>query len=444
MSAIGDRIRRCDRRTWLLVALLLGSGGAYLALLGRQGWSNGFYSAAAQAGAQSWQAFLFGASDAPGTITVDKPPLALWPMALSVKLFGLSTWSILVPQALMGVASVGLLYVVVRRSFGVDAGLIAALALATTPIALVMFRHNNPDAILVLLEIGATGAMLEAVRRSGEGAWSRGGSGWWLLASGALVGLGFLAKQLAVFLVVPALALVWLVGARPKLLTRISLSFVALAGLVVSAGWWVALVELWRPKESRPWIGGSQTNSFLELTFGYNGLGRINGDEHGGGLGSPGEGFPKLGEGCFGGGPGRGMFAADRGILRMFGEQVGGQIAWLLPAALVLLAASLFWIGRAARTDQRRAGLLAWGGWLVVTALVFSFMGGIFHPYYSVALAPALAALTGAGLTMAWERRGERSARLVLASATLAASGMAWAILSRTPDWLPPLRWAIA
>ncbi|MGL6236922.1 MAG: ArnT family glycosyltransferase [Segniliparus sp.] len=433
MSGAGNQVRRIDRRAWLLVALLLGTFGTYLVNLGRNGWSNAFYAAAAQAGSQSWTAFLFGASDAPGTITVDKPPFALWPMALSVKLFGLSSWSLLVPQALIGTASVGLLYLVVRRSFGSDAGLVAGLVLALTPIAMVMFRHNNPDAMLVLLEIAATGAMLEAVRAERA---SR--SAWWLLACGSLMGFAFLTKQLAAFLILPGLALVWLVSAKPGLLKRAGLSFVALAGLVVSAGWWVALVELWRPKDSRPWVGGSEVNSFLDLTFGYNGIGRLTGDAfHNFGRGEPG------GEECGGGFAKKGPFGLPPGLDRMFSDWVGGQIGWLIPAAAVLLVLGWALVWRSPRTDARKAGLIAWGGWFVVTLLVFSYMKDTFHPYYSVALAPAIAALVGAGLVLAWERRDSLRVRLALALAALATAAAGWTILGHTPDWLPWLRWAL-
>ena len=128
-----------------------------LYLWGLSGWANSFYSAAAQAGAQNWEAFFYGSSDAANSITVDKPPAAIWVMALSVKAFGLSSWSLLVPQALMGVASVFILYLFVSRYFGKPAGLLAGAILATTPVATLMFRFNNPDALLVLLLVVASG-----------------------------------------------------------------------------------------------------------------------------------------------------------------------------------------------------------------------------------------------------------------------------------------------
>ena len=239
-----------------LAALL--SATAVLYLWGLSGWANSFYSAAAQAGSQNWVAFLFGSSDAANSITVDKPPAAIWVMALSVKMFGLNSWSILVPQALMGVASVFLLYLFVSRYFGRPAGLFAGAILATTPVATLMFRFNNPDAALTLLMILATACALRGMED---------GRTRWMVLTGVFVGLGFLAKQLQVLLIVPPLALTHLALGQGRFVRRLRDLAVAGAAMVVSAGWWIALVELW-PKSSRPYVGGSQTNSFLELTFG--------------------------------------------------------------------------------------------------------------------------------------------------------------------------------
>ncbi|MBR7677650.1 glycosyltransferase family 39 protein, partial [Streptomyces daliensis] len=269
--------------------LLVVAAVLYLWGLGASGYANSFYSAAAQAGGASWKAFLFGSLDAGNAITVDKPPAALWPMGLSVRLFGLGSWQILVPQALMGVGTVAVLFAAVRRRFGPAAGLLAGALLALTPVAALMFRFNNPDALLCLLMVAA----LYGVQRALEDARTK-----WLLFAGLCFGLGFLTKTLQAWLILPPLALVYVVCAPARLPRRIGQ--LALAGLVmvVSGGWWVALAELW-PAASRPYIGGSQTNSFLELTFGYNGFGRITGNE----TGSVGGGAPGGGPGG-GGGPG--------------------------------------------------------------------------------------------------------------------------------------------
>ncbi|WP_428965576.1 ArnT family glycosyltransferase [Micromonospora fluostatini] len=403
-----------------LVVLLAGTAVLYLWGLGASGWANAYYSAAAQAGSQNWTAFFYGSSDAANSITVDKTPAALWLMALSVRLFGLTGWAILVPQALLGVASVALLHATVRRWYGPAAGLVAGTVLALTPVAVLMFRFNNPDALLVFLLVAAGYATVRAV----ETAATR-----WLVLAGVLVGVGFLTKMLQAFLVVPVLAGVYLVAAPTGWWRRVRQVLAAGLALVVAAGWWVAVVEL-VPAGARPYVGGSQGNSVLELTLGYNGLGRLTGEEVG-----------RVG----GGGP----FGGQAGWLRMVDTQVGGQISWLLPAALILLVAGLVTTGRAGRTDRHRAGLLLWGGWLLVTGAVFSFMSGIFHEYYTVALAPAVGALVGIGTTLLWRRRstapGRRSlaAGLTLAGTLAVTAWWSWVLLGRSPEWYPWLRDAV-
>ncbi|MDX5459725.1 ArnT family glycosyltransferase [Micromonospora tulbaghiae] len=405
-----------------LVGLLVVTALLYLWGLGASGWANAFYSAAVQAGSQNWTAFLYGSSDAANSITVDKTPASLWLMALSVRIFGLSGWSILVPQALLGVASVGVLYATVRRWYGPAAGLLAGAVLALTPVATLMFRFNNPDALLVFLLVAAAYATVRAVET---------GSTRWIALTGVLVGFGFLTKMLQAFLVIPVFAGVYLLAAPTGLGRRIRRLLLAGLAVVVSAGWWVAIVEL-MPVSARPYIGGSQNNSILELTLGYNGLGRITGDE----VGSVGGG----------GRPGGGPFSGQAGLLRMFDTEVGGQISWLLPAALILLVAGLWLAGRAPRTDRTRAGLLLWGGWLLVTGLIFSFMSGIFHAYYTVALAPAVGALVGIGTTLLWRARSAPvrwrrfAATLVLAGTLAVTAWWSWHLLGRTPDWHPWLR----
>ncbi|MET7618850.1 glycosyltransferase family 39 protein [Streptomyces sp. NPDC005408] len=423
-SAPGTRIwrGRADDAAWVrpaFLGLLLLTALLYLYNLSASGYANSFYSAAAQAGSESWKAFFFGSSDAANSITVDKPPAALWPMALSVRLFGLGSWQILVPEVLMGVATVGVLYGAVRRRFSPAAGLIAGAAMAVTPVAALMFRFNNPDALLALLMTVTVYCVLRAL----EGARTK-----WLVWAGVAVGFAFLTKTLQAFLILPPLALVYAVCAPTTLRRR--LGQLALAGLamVVAGGWWVAIVELW-PASSRPYIGGSQNNSFLELTFGYNGLGRINGNE----TGSVGGG---------GGGRGGGGWG-ETGIDRMFGGSIGGQIAWLLPAALLLLVAGLVVTWRAKRTDTARAAFLVWGSSLLMTAGIFSFMAGIFHEYYTVALAPYLAALVGMGATVLWEERRSVLASAALGGTVAVTAYWSYTLLGRSTAYLPWLRWAV-
>ena len=248
---------RPDDPAWVrpaLLALLVGTAVLYLWGLGASGWANSFYSAAVQAGTKSWKAFFFGSSDAANFITVDKPPASLWVMEISARLFGLNSWSILVPQALEGVASVAVLYAAVRRSFRPGAALLAGLVLATTPVAALMFRYNNPDALLVLLLTVATYATVRALERANT---------WWLVLAMSAVGTGFITKMLQAFLVVPAIVLVYLLAAPTPLRRRLVQLGVGAVALVVSAGWWVAIVQL-TPAADRPYIGGSQDNNLLE------------------------------------------------------------------------------------------------------------------------------------------------------------------------------------
>ncbi|MDT7744195.1 MAG: hypothetical protein QOE59_3273 [Actinomycetota bacterium] len=410
-----------------LIALLLGTALLYLWDLGATGTGNSFYAAAIQAGTQSWEALLFGSLDSSNFITVDKPPASLWVMGLSGRIFGFNAWSMLAPQALMGVGSVALLRAAVRRWAGPGAGLIAGTALALTPVAVLMFRFDNPDALLVLCMTAAAYAAVRAV----DAARGRAGVRW-ILLTGALLGLGFLTKMLQAWLVLPAIVLVAVLATAVSWRRRLLLLTSGLVAMIVSVGWYVLLVDLW-PASSRPYIGGSTDNSFLDLVLGYNGLGRIfGGSGNAGGGGGP------------GGGSGNTGFGGSTGITRMFNESFGGQTSWLLPAALIVLVAGLWLTRRAPRDDRTRAALLLWGGWLVVHALVFSFMSGTLHAYYAVAMAPGLAGTLAVGGVVVWRRREELVPRLTLAAALAATTVWSIVLLRRTPEFLPWLRWVIA
>jgi 4-amino-4-deoxy-L-arabinose transferase-like glycosyltransferase len=414
---------RTDDPVWVrpaLIGLLGFTAVLYLVDLASSGYANGFYSAAVEAGSKSWKAFFFGSFDSSNFITVDKPPASLWIMDLSARIFGVSSWSILVPQALEGLAAVALLYSTVRRRFTPGAGLLAGAVLAITPVAALMFRFNNPDAFLTLLLVAAAWSLTRALERGGTR---------WLLLAGGLVGFGFLAKMLQAFLVVPGFAAVYLLAAPVSVRRRVVQLFVSGVALFAAAAWWVAIVALW-PAGSRPYIGGSQDNSILNLIFGYNGFGRITGNEAGSVVGG------NAGNG------GAGMWGPT-GLTRLFGSEMGTQISWLLPAALVFLVALLWWSRRAARTDARRAAVLIWGSWLVVTGLVFSLAQGIIHPYYTVALAPAIAALVGIGVATTWARERDLLARIVFAAVVAGSGVWAFVLLDRTPTWHPVLRYAV-
>lgn len=395
-----------------LAVLLLATALLYGWNLAASGWANAFYSAAAQAGSQSWTAWLFGSSDAGNAITVDKTPAALWVTGLSARLFGVNAWSILLPQALAGVAAVAVLYVAVRRVSGPCAGLLAGAVLALTPVAALMFRFNNPDALLVLSLVVAAYFTQRALDR--DAAW------WWLPLAGVAVGVGFLAKMLQAFLVLPALAVVFLVAADVSLRSRVVRLIAATVALVISSGWYLLLVALW-PAAARPYIGGSQHNSIVELALGYNGLGRLTGEETGG----------------------LGNLNQEAGWARLFGSEMGTYIAWLMPAAAIAIVAGLVITRRAPRTDRTRAALMLWGGWLMVTAVVFSFANGILHSYYTVALAPALAGGLAIGVALLWRNRGDVRAATTLAGMVVVTAVLAYVLLQRNSQWLPWLRLSV-
>jgi 4-amino-4-deoxy-L-arabinose transferase-like glycosyltransferase len=402
------------------LAVLAFSGVLYVWNLTVSGYANTYYSAASLAAAQSWSAWFFGSFDAGNFITVDKPPLSTMLMGLSVRVFGLSSWSVLLPEALCGVAAVGFLFAAVKRSFGPAAALIAAFVMALTPASALIFRFNNPDALLTLLLVVAAWALIRSVES---------GSYRWMVLAATMVGLAFLTKYLQAYLVLPAFALVFGFSAATALRRRIVGLGVAMAAVLVSSGWWVAIVEL-LPAGSKPFIGGSETGSALDLIFGYDGLGRIFGGGRGPGGGGGGGGFG---------------FGGEADLFRLFNDQWFGQIAWLIPLALVCLVYGLFKRRYAQRTDIGLAGYLLWGGWFTVTAVVFSYMSGIVHSYYAVALVPAIAALVGAGLSDLWAARLQIArTRLWLGGAAVGAAALATAwfgatLLDRTPDFYPGL-----
>jgi 4-amino-4-deoxy-L-arabinose transferase-like glycosyltransferase len=382
--------------------------------LSRNGYANEYYAAAVRSMAHSWHAFLYGSFDAGSLQTVDKPPAALWVQALSVRAFGFSSWSLLVPQALMGVASVGLTYDLVRRVFGRFAGFVGGIALVVTPVMVAVSRHNNPDALLVLCSVVALWAVVRALQD---------GRTRWLVVAGVAVGLGFETKMLAALIMLPALVAAYLwVAPRGRLAAVRQLLWGGLA-LAVTGLAWPLLVTL-TPAAGRPWISGTSDNSVWSLIFGYNGLGRVDGQ-----AGGP-------GGGGFGGGGT--MFGGDPGVARLLNSALGGQAGWLLGfalAALVVMAAA----SRLRRTDARAGWVIATGGAFLTVAVVFSFAKGIFHPYYVSLLAPFAAALVGAGA--AELTRGSLLARIAAPLAIAASVGVELAVMRAddTMHWLAPL-----
>jgi 4-amino-4-deoxy-L-arabinose transferase-like glycosyltransferase len=416
LAALSRRLPRPELALLLVLAAVL-----YLWSLSKNGWANDYYSAAVRSMSASWHNFLFASADPSGVMTVDKPPLALWVQALSVRVFGYSSLSMLVPQALMGVASVGLLYDLVRRRFGRAAGFVGGLALALTPITVAISRHNNPDALLVLCCVAALWCALRALQD---------GRTRWLVLAGVCVGLGFETKMLVALVVVPGIALAYLLVAPRGRLRAVRQLLAGGAAMLVVGGAWPLLVAL-TPASDRPWISGTSDNSILSLIFEYNGVGRVDGQSGGPG-GAPG-----------GGGGGGSVFGGEAGPLRLLNSALGGQAGWLLGFAL-LSALGLLVATRLRRRDARTGWLVAVGGAFAVTAVLFSAASGIFHPYYVSLLAPFAAALVGAGAAQLIAS-GTR-ARIFAALALAAGVASELAVLHDYPGqlgWLPPLLIAV-
>jgi 4-amino-4-deoxy-L-arabinose transferase-like glycosyltransferase len=393
-----------------LAALLTLAGGLNLWALGRNGWANTYYSAAVRSMSSSWHDFLFGALDRAGVMTVDKPPLALWVQALSVRVFGYHPLSMLVPQALMGVASVALVYDLVARRFGRLGGFVAGLALALTPIAVGVSRHNNPDALLVLCCVAAVWCAVRALE---------GGHVRWLVGAGVCVGLGFETKMAVALMVVPGIVAAWLWIAPHGRRRAVGELLGAGGAMALVGGAWPALVEL-TPAADRPWVSGTSNNTVWQLIAEYNGAGRLDGQ-----TGGP-------------GGMGGSMFGGTPGPLRLLNSALGGQAGWLLGFALVSGVAVLL-ASRLRRDDARSGWLIAVGGTFLVVALVFSEAKGIFHPYYVSLLAPFAAALTGAGVAQL--RMGGRQARVLAPLAVVVGVACEVAVLHQYPGqlaWLAP------
>ncbi len=401
--------------------------------LGQNGYGNTYYAAAVRSMLDSWHTFFFVSLDPVGFVTVDKPPLGFWLQVASAKIFGFTPFSVFFPQALAGVLSVLLLYHLVRRHFGVVAGLLAALALAVSPISVVTNRNNTIDSTLVLTMLLGAWTVMKAAE---TGKWR------WLMLTAVLVGLGFNIKMLEAYLVVPAYGLLYLLAAPRSLKMKIAQLFVAaLVMLTISLSWAVA-VDL-TPASMRPYVGSSQDNSEISLAFGYNGVQRLLGSVFGGNRnaststqtgstnGQPSQGTtgsnggqppqgtqgnnggqPPQGatggnggqppQGATGGNGGGGMFnTGTAGPLRLFNEPLGGQIVWLLPLALLGMLA-LAWQSRPRlREDRQQQSLVLWGVWLLTMAVFFS-VAGFFHQYYLSTLAPAICAMFGIGVVVMW------------------------------------------
>jgi len=415
-----------------LAVLLIGTAVVYLWDISINGMGNQFYAAAAQAGSKNWEALLFGSLDPHNFITVDKPPVSQWVMGFSGQLFGFSSASMMIPQALMAVAAVALLYAAVTRVSGRRAGLLAGAALAVTPAAALMFRFNNPDAVMVLLMTASAYCTVRALQRAGAR---------WMALAGVALGFAFLAKMLEGLMVAPALALAYLIAAPTPLRRRLLHLGVGVVTLMASAGWFVLMTLLW-PASSRPYIAGSTDNNFMNLVLGYNGFARVLGHNN----------FSARDQGFIGDAAGdrvmthnQGGFGGNQshGLARLFSGEFGFEIGWLVPAALLAIVIVIVARGRAPRTDLARAAAIVFGGWLLVDGLVLSFMSGMIHAYYCLSIAPAVAGMFAIGVHEMWQRRASWFGRAGLALMLSTTGVWSFWVLRWNADWLPALRWII-
>jgi 4-amino-4-deoxy-L-arabinose transferase-like glycosyltransferase len=378
------------------------------------GYGNAYYAAAVKSMLQSWHTFLFVSFDPGGFVSVDKPPLGFWLQTASAKTFGFSGWSILLPEAVAGIFSVIVLYLLVRRIWGPLAGLLAALALALSPISMVMNRSNNMDGLLVLTVLLAAWMACRA---------TESGRLRWLLLCALMVGLGFQIKTLEAYLVVPALSLVYLLGAPLPWRRRIWHLSVALALLLVLSFAWITMVDL-TPTSQRPYVGSSQTNAEIELTFGYNGLDRLLGYKSANPDSSSSRSTSSV--------------TSENGvpgIFRLFNQQLGSQVGWLLPLALLGLVVAAWQTKRRWPLDRCQQSLVLWGMWLLIMGVFFS-VANFYHPYYLTMLAPAICALSSIGVLALWRdyrRPGWRG--WLLPSALVATAVVQAMILSSFSVW---------
>lgn len=435
--------------------LLLFTAIFYLWHLTINGMANSYYAAAAQAASTNWTAWLFGSLDAANFVSVDKPPISMMIMGLFGRIFGFSSWSMLLPHALAGIATV----VTVKRWYGARAGLIAGIVITMTPAAALMFRFNNPDSFLTLFLTASAYAFLRSFEDKRPVLW--------LSIAGLFTGLAFNTKMLQGLLVLPIMTIIYIGFARPKFTTRMWHLGVACIATIVSTFWWSILVWL-TLAVSRPWVGSTSDNSIWSLIFSYNGFGRLLGN--GGGPGGRPGGMMQMGaqaasqtaspaaqamtppigmmDGSFGtggrgGGPGGVGFGGETGVLRIFNESFGPNIAWLIPVALISAGLVIWLLRRAPRHNKERIGVLLWLGWLLMHIVIFSMTSGTIHPYYVVAMAPAVAALVGIGAPYIWQAHTRRTKVAWILPLSIALTTILSIIMLGYSNYWPWLMWLV-
>ena len=433
---------------WVLPLVLVATGALYAWGALQNGMANSYYAAAVQAASQDWTAWLFGSLDAANYVSIDKPPLATMLMGLSARIFGFHSFSMLLPSVLAGVGSVWLLYAAVKRQFGWGSATSAAVTLALTPVAALMFGFNNPDAILTLMLTASAYSFLRAL----EGTWPY----LWLGVAALLTGLAFNTKMLQGLMVLPAMLVVYLACAQPPAVMR--LVHMLYAGVVTALGtlWWSVLVWL-TPAANRPWVGSTNDNNIWSLIFGYNGLGRLLGG--GAGHGGPGGTTPPAAAqsmsqavghmappamaGGGGHGPGGAGFGGETGLLRIFNSDFGPNIAWLLMLAVVGGGLMLWILRKAPRNHRGRAAVIFWLLWLLTHTVIFSITSGVIHPYYVVVMAPAVAALVGISVPFLWGAYTRRKAYAWLLPAVVGITALVAAIIIGYAGTMAWLTWLV-
>lgn len=397
-----------------LLTVLTSNALLYSWNLGINGFANYFYSAAVQAGTMDTKAFFFGSSDWGNSITVDKPPLSLWVMGLSVRVLGFNPVALLLPQVVMGVGTTLLVFLILRRCVASTAALFGAAVFFTTPIITLMSRYNNPDPLMLLLMVASVWFVLRSIET---------GRGRFFLVAGALLGLSFMTKQLQGLINVPALGIAFLLFSRQQWPKRLTTAGAGLFALGVTGGLWMVVVDL-IPSHQRPYVGGSPSNSVLQLTFGYNGIDRIIGSDVPAAMSAPAQFRP---------------VDSDAGIFRLLNANYNQEASWLLFAAIIAIIALTPTWNRRYRTSANRAMVMVSSLWLLTAFFLLSFMGNQIHTYYTAALAPPLALVLGLTVDTVLGGRDRRRLRFVGAAIALAAVLSSWLIFAGTagwPEWL--------
>jgi len=404
--------------TYLPIGTILLLGGALrLFNLDQNGYSREYYAAAVRSMLGSWHNFFYNSFDPGGFVTLDKPPVGIWVQALFAKLFGFSAINALLPQVLLGLLAVLLVYLLVRRTFGQPAALVAALALAVNPGSIAVDRSNNLESCLVVVLLAASYFAMRATET---------GRLRYLACAMLMVGIGFNVKMAAALIITPAIVLAFFFFNRQLSLWR-HFKYQVAAGsiMIVVALSWVVAFDL-TPADKRPFAGSTKNNSMLELVLKHNGTDRFTNPSSKIELAAkPGELPPELYD------------TSPVGPLRLFRPLQAGQFAWLLPLAI---AGVLLGWRAGANMRERRIALAIWTGWLATYWFVFSAAGGPFHTYYLAALAPPLAALAGIGALEIWNRYGEGASAAALFVLALTAAWQAWLFYgqagSSAPIWL--------